>query len=194
MRIALITSDEARYIEKLAEGIIKREVECEIALVITNKPNSRAIGVCAKYGVPCEIIDNRYFSDREEHDRAIMRKLDESNIDLVILAGYMRLIKNKIFLERYHGGMINLHLSLLPKFPGAMPHEGVHRTGDMISGYTFHFVNGDADGGNIIKQSEVFIGDCISAKEIYDRLVLESCIGLKRLINDFSRKSVRMRI
>jgi phosphoribosylglycinamide formyltransferase 1 len=194
MKIAIITTSEARYIEALAEAVKNRVLDVEISLIITNKPNSRAIGVSAMYGIPCEFIDHNYFSDREEHDKEIMKKLDEYGIDLVVLAGYMRIIKSREFLEKYARGMINVHNSLLPEYPGAFPHRTAFKEGMRKSGYTIHFVNGFVDGGKIISQGEVDISGCENEKEVYDKLVIAGCTGLKRVINDFSIDALLMKV
>lgn len=193
MRIAIITTSESKYIEVLAEAVKNKYLDVEIPLVITNKPNSRAIGVSRMYNIHCEVIDNRFFNDREEHDKEIMKKLDRENIDLVILTGYKRLIKNKEFLEKYSKGMINVYNSTLPGYPGMTPHITAFKEGAGRGGYTIHFISEFVDKEKIIHQEEVDIRDCKSAEQIYTKLVRAGCRGLLKVVNDFSIRALLMR-
>ena len=177
--IAIITSDEERYIEELINAGFP------VSLILTNKLDSPAIETAEKYGVKYEVIDHREFSDRKEHDREIMRKLTERDIDLVVLAGYKRLISDKKFFKVYGEKMINIHNSFLPNFPGANPHEEVFLSGIKKSGYTIHYVDEVMDRGEIIYQEEIDIKECESAQEVYDKLVLFGSKGLIKVVKGF---------
>jgi len=177
MKLAYITTDEERYLRAL--------LHFEISIVITNNPDSPVVGFCEENGLNCEVIDHKNFGNRREHDAAIMRVLDGIGVDLVVLGGYRRLIKNKEFLDKYGRKMINIHNSFLPNFPGIRPHEEVFYTGINKSGYTIHFVDEVMDRGEIIFQEEVDILECESAQEVYDKLVIAGCKGLKEVVGKF---------
>lgn len=177
MKLAYITTDEERYLGAL--------LDLEISIVITNNPDSPVVGFCEENGLNCKVVDHKNFSNRREHDAAIMGVLDGIGVDLVILGGYRRLIKNRGFLDKYEGKMINIHNSFLPNFPGIMPHEEVFSAGINKSGYTIHFVDEIMDRGEIIFQEEVDIPNCKSAQEVYDKLVIAGCKGLKEVVGKF---------
>ena len=179
MRIAIVTSNEERYLDLLSgDGF-------PVSLLITNNPGSPAIKTAEKYGISFKVVNNKDYLDRKEHDRAIMKELERNEIDLVILAGYKRLIKDKKFLDKYGDRMINIHNSFLPNFPGPKPHKEVFLSGVRKSGYTIHYVDEVMDRGEIIYQEEVDIGECKSAQEVYDKLVLFGCKGLIKVVKGF---------
>ena len=177
MKLAYITTDEERYLGAL--------LDFEISIVITNNPDSPVVEFCRDNGLNCKVIDHKNFGNRREHDAAIMRVLNGIGVDLVVLGGYRRLIKNKEFLEKYGRKMINIHNSFLPNFPGISPHEEVFSAGINKSGYTIHFVDEVMDRGEIIFQEEVDILECESAQEVYDKLVLKGCVGLRKVVEKF---------
>lgn len=181
MKIAYITTNEERYLE----AILNSDLGVEISVVITNNPCYPMIGFCEKKGILCEVIDHKDFTDRKEHDRAIKEKLDNFKLDLVILAGYKRLIKNKDFLNSYGEKMINIHNSFLPNFPGPRPHEEVFKAGIKKSGYTIHFVDAIMDRGDIIVQEKVDISNCESPQEVYDKITKAGCLGMIKVLNNF---------
>ena len=186
MRIAIVTTDEHRFIEAIQNSKL-----ANIEIVIINKQPSKAIESAKKYGLNWQIINHEDFSDRKEHDKAIMKKLDEENVDLVILGGYRRLIKNKEFLDKYGDKMINVHNSYLPNFPGPRPHEEVFKAGIKMSGYSIHFIDSLMDRGEIILQEEVNIENCKNSQEVYDKITESSCNGILKVVEMFERMKIR---
>ena len=182
MNLAIITTDEERFIETLKDY--------NISIVITNKSDSRAIETANKYGIKYKVIDHNIFSNREEHDLAIMKELDRNKIDLVILAGYRRLIKNKKFLASYGNKMINVHNSFLPNFPGPKPHELAFKADVKKSGYSIHYVDAVMDRGEIILQEEVNISKCKSVQEVYDIITEKACNGILRVVGMFAENKM----
>ena len=186
MRLAIITTDEDRFIEAIQNS----NLNIEIVIVITNKSDSKAIEITKKYGINCEIINHKDYEDRKEHDKAIMKKFNEIGVDLVILAGYQRLIKDKRFLDKYGDKMINVHNSYLPNFPGPKPHEEVFKAGVKKSGYSIHFVDSVMDRGKIILQEEVDIEESKSPQEIYDKITERACEGILRVVEMFAENKM----
>ena len=179
MKLAYITTDEERYLRTLLDN---KEKGLEISLVITNNPKSPVIEFCSKNKLHCKIINDKEFSSREEHDFAIMKELDEADVDLVILGGYRRLIKDEEFLMKYGRKMINIHNSFLPNFPGSRPHDEAFLSGVEKSGCTIHFVDAVMDRGDIILQEEVDISSCKNSQDVYDKLVEAGCKGILKIL------------
>jgi len=182
MKLAIITTNEERFIDTLSD---------KVDIVITNNPDSPVIPMCLRLGIDFHVINNNDFLDRKDHDNAIKEKLDEVRVDLVILGGYRRLIKNKDFLKEYGKKMINIHNSFLPNFPGPRPHEEVFLSGIKKSGYTIHYVDSVMDRGDIIMQEEVDISQCENPQEVYDTIVEKACFGVKRVVEMFEEMKVK---
>jgi phosphoribosylglycinamide formyltransferase-1 len=125
----------------------------EVAVVISDQPAAAGLKKARERGIESVVIERRGRS-REEHDREIIAALRDRNIDLICLAGYMRILSNE-FIEAFRGRILNIHPSLLPSFPGLEPHQQALDNGVEFSGCTVHFVDETLDGGPIIAQRVV---------------------------------------
>ena len=122
--------------------------------LIANQPEAKGLVFAKSVGIPTAVIDHRAYPSREAFDRALMQQIDAFSADLVVLAGFMRILTPG-FIKHYEGRMINIHPSLLPRFPGLHTHERALEAGDRVHGATVHFVSAGVDEGPIICQSEV---------------------------------------
>ncbi|NCZ80583.1 MAG: phosphoribosylglycinamide formyltransferase [Burkholderiaceae bacterium] len=122
--------------------------------LIANQPEAKGLALAKSVGIPTAVIDHRAYPSREAFDRALMQQIDAFSADLVVLAGFMRILTPG-FIKHYEGRMINIHPSLLPRFPGLHTHERALEAGDRVHGATVHFVSAGVDEGPIICQSEV---------------------------------------
>ena len=122
--------------------------------LIANQPEAKGLALAKSVGIPTAVIDHRAYPSREAFDRALMQQIDAFSADLVVLAGFMRILTPE-FIKHYEGRMINIHPSLLPRFPGLHTHERALEAGDRVHGATVHFVSAGVDEGPIICQSEV---------------------------------------
>jgi phosphoribosylglycinamide formyltransferase 1 len=122
--------------------------------LIANQPEAKGLALAKSAGIPTAVIDHRAYPSREAFDRALMQQIDAFSADLVVLAGFMRILTPG-FIKHYEGRMINIHPSLLPRFPGLHTHERALAAGDRVHGATVHFVSAGVDEGPIICQSEV---------------------------------------
>ena len=125
----------------------------EVSVVISDKPNAAGLVKAQEKGIETVVVERRGRS-REEHDREIMAALRDRNIDLICLAGYMRILSNE-FIEGFRGRILNIHPSLLPAFPGLEPQKQALDNGMNLSGCTVHLVDETLDGGPIIAQRVV---------------------------------------
>ncbi|MBU6322490.1 MAG: phosphoribosylglycinamide formyltransferase [Burkholderiaceae bacterium] len=122
--------------------------------LIANQPEAKGLALAKSVGIPTAVIDHRAYPSREAFDRALMQQIDAFSADLVVLAGFMRILTPGL-IEHYEGRMMNIHPSLLPRFPGLHTHERALEAGDRVHGATVHFVSAGVDEGPIICQSEV---------------------------------------
>lgn len=128
--------------------------DVRFAGVISNRPDAKGLDFARSVGIPTAVINHRTFPDRETFDEALMGQVDAFGADLLILAGFMRIL-TPAFIAHYEGRMMNIHPSLLPRYPGLHTHERALEAGDAVHGATVHFVSAGVDEGPIICQSEV---------------------------------------
>jgi phosphoribosylglycinamide formyltransferase 1 len=153
-RLGILLSGRGSNFLAIADGIAAGKLaETEIAVVISNKPYAPGIEAAEQRGLNVHVIQSKGLS-RAEHDSAIVKCLREHRVDLVCLAGYMRLISST-FLEAFPNRILNIHPSLLPAFPGLDAQRQALEYGVHISGCTVHFVDADLDHGVIVVQRSV---------------------------------------
>ena len=138
--------------------------------LITNQPEAKGLEFAKSVGIPTAVIDHRTYSSREAFDLALMQQIDAFSADLVVLAGFMRILTPG-FIEHYEGRMMNIHPSLLPRFPGLHTHERALEAGDRVHGATVHFVSAGVDEGPIICQSEVSVLPTDTPSELAARVL-----------------------
>ena len=145
--------------------------DAEIAIVISNLPDAPGLKLAADLGIETLVCDSRS-RKREEHDRAVALELKMRNVDLVCLAGYMRIL-TPFFLREFPSSVINIHPSLLPSFPGLHVHEQALEYGVRFSGCTVHFVDEELDHGAIIQQAVVPVLDSDTPETLAARVLVE---------------------
>lgn len=129
-----------------------------VAAVLANRPDAKGLEVAAAAGVVTRVVDHRLYSDRESFDAAMAEAIDAYSPDLVVLAGFMRILSDG-FVAHYEGRLINIHPSLLPSFPGLHTHQRALDDGVRVHGCTVHFVTPTLDHGPIVVQAAVPVLD-----------------------------------
>ena len=158
-RVAVLISGRGSNMTALIEAAKAQDYPAEIAVVISNRPDAAGLALAAAAGIATVALDHTTFGkDREAFERLLQRELDARHIELVCLAGFMRLL-TPWFVERWQARMLNIHPSLLPAFKGLDTHEAALRAGVRIHGATVHFVVPDVDSGPIIFQGAVAVHD-----------------------------------
>lgn len=169
-RLVILLSGSGSNLQALIDAINGGVIEADIAAVISNKPGALGLKRADDAGIKHAVIDNLQFSSRENFDQALCREIQIYKPDLVILAGFMRILTSK-FVENFDGRILNIHPSLLPKYPGLHSHQKAIDAGDLNAGATVHFVTSKLDGGPSVLQAEVPIYQDDSA-EVLARRVL----------------------
>ncbi len=136
------------------EVLLKAKLPCEVAAVISNKADAAGLGIAKQHGITTVTISHKDFANREAFDAALAQEIDRHQPDLVVLAGFMRILTSG-FVNHYAGRLINIHPSLLPAYTGVDTHERALKDGVKIHGCTIHFVTADLDHGPIIIQAAV---------------------------------------
>ena len=130
------------------------DLPVEIRAVISNRPDAYGLERARKAGIPAEVLDHHQFESREAFDKALMELIDGYAPELVVLAGFMRILTQAL-VRHYEGRMLNIHPSLLPKFRGLNTHARAIEAGEREHGVTVHFVTADLDAGPIVIQARV---------------------------------------
>jgi phosphoribosylglycinamide formyltransferase-1 len=156
-RVAILISGRGSNMTALIEAAKAKDYPAEIALVVSNRPDAAGLDRARSCGIPTAVIDHTKFGgDRETFEQALDRELREQRIDLVCLAGFMRLL-TPWFVNRWSGRMLNIHPSLLPQFKGLHTHRRALEAGVKRHGATVHFVVAEMDAGPIVMQDSVAV-------------------------------------
>jgi len=158
----------------------KRIPDARIAIVISNRSNAPGIEIARQRGLPTLVIPSKG-KPREEHDRAIMTALQEKKVDLICLAGYMRLL-SPWFVQQFPLKIVNIHPSLLPAFPGLEAQEQAFAFGVKVTGCTVHFVDEELDHGAIIVQKTVAVLDSDDERTLSARILEQEHIAYTEAI------------
>ncbi|MFC4808770.1 phosphoribosylglycinamide formyltransferase [Paenibacillus sp. GCM10023250] len=158
MRVAVFASGGGSNFQALAEAARDGAFPADIALLVCDKPAAQVVRRAEALGVPTHLFDPKAYASREACEEELVGLLKREGIELVVLAGYMRLITS-VLLKPYEGRMINVHPSLLPAFPGVRAIRQALEYGVKLTGVTVHFVDGGMDTGPIIAQRAVEVAD-----------------------------------
>lgn len=142
----------------ILDAIAAGELPANVAAVIANRPEAAGLETARARGIPVRLVDHRHYADRAAFDAALAETIDAFAPDLVVLAGFMRILTSD-FVQRYRGRMLNIHPSLLPLFTGLHTHRRALEAGVRVHGCTVHFVTPELDHGPIVIQAAVPVLD-----------------------------------
>lgn len=154
LRIAVLVSGSGTNLQAIIDAFRGGSFPVKIALVVTNKIDVGAIARCEKAHVPWQFVDHRIFKNREDFDQELIAILREAKVELILLAGFMRILTES-FIDTFPNAIMNIHPALLPAFPGLHAARQALEYGARFSGCTVHFVDKGVDTGPIILQSVV---------------------------------------
>lgn len=165
MKIAVFASGFGSNLEALIEAVRQETLQAEIELLVTDQPGCFAVERARKYNIDVFAFNAKVFSSKEEYEKKIVKELADKGIELIVLAGYMRIIGSTL-LESFKGRIINIHPSLLPAFPGLHAIEKAYKYGVKVFGITIHHVDEGVDTGKIIAQDSFKIAGTESLEEV----------------------------
>ncbi|MGB5629661.1 MAG: phosphoribosylglycinamide formyltransferase [Woeseiaceae bacterium] len=168
-RAAILISGSGTNLQAFIDAVEAGELDLELCVVFSNKPAAYGLERARKAGIPTACIEHGNFPDRETFDRAVIAELDRFAPDLLILAGFMRIL-SPAFVAHYAGKILNIHPALLPKFPGLNTHQRALDAGEEWHGSTVHFVTEELDGGPRILQGRLRVDPAESADELQTRV------------------------
>jgi len=172
LRIGVLASGRGSNFEAIARAAESGAVPAELAVLVSDRPDARALDVARAHAVEAVALDPREYPGRDAHEKAVIAALDERGIGLVCLAGYMRLLSGA-FVRHFEGRLLNIHPALLPAFPGLRPQRQALRHGVKVAGATVHFVDEGVDTGPIVLQAAVSVGEGDSEETLAARILVE---------------------
>jgi phosphoribosylglycinamide formyltransferase-1 len=171
-RIAVLVSGRGSNLQSIIDQVASRRIDATIAVVISNRGQAAGLQRARDAGVEAMCLGPHDYADRDAHDRAILDVLRDRRVDLVCLAGYMRLVGASM-LEAFPGRILNVHPSLLPAFPGLDAQRQALDHGVRVAGATVHIVTSEPDGGPIILQAPVPVLDDDTVESLSARILVE---------------------
>lgn len=158
IKLAVFISGRGSNLQSIIDACARDDFPAEISVVLSNRPGVMGLQRARDAGIETVTVDHKDFEGRENFERALLDTLDTYNVDLVCLAGFMRIL-TPLFISRWEGKMLNIHPSLLPNYKGLNTHERVLADGKNESGCTVHYVVPDMDAGPHIVQKRVAVLD-----------------------------------
>lgn len=153
-RVAVMISGRGSNLAALVKACTAVEYPAKIVLVIANRPEAGGLEFASANAIPAVVVDHHEFTDRAAHEKEIARHLAAHRVELICLAGYMRILSQG-FVQQWPDKILNIHPSLLPEFPGLHTHQRVLDAGHTEHGCTVHYVNEVLDGGAVIMQAKL---------------------------------------
>ncbi len=165
MNIAVFASGRGTNFSAIARAVKSGRVKANLALLVCDQPGAAVLGRARRAGVKAVLVERKDFQTKEDFENKIIQHLEENKIDLIALAGFMRLL-SPAFVRRYHNRIINIHPSILPSFKGTAAIKDALEYGVKVTGVTVHFVDEELDHGAIILQGALKIEEDESPQSV----------------------------
>jgi phosphoribosylglycinamide formyltransferase 1 len=190
MRLGILISGRGSNFEAIANAIARRKLDAEIAIVISNRASAGGLDIARQRGIPMRVIESRGI-EREAYDKLVIDELKTHEVDLVCLAGFMRLLSAS-FVESFPNRVINIHPSLLPAFPGLDAQRQALEYGAKITGCTVHLVDEFLDSGPILVQSAVPVLDADTVETLSARILAQEHVIYPKAIQYLVERRVTL--
>jgi len=195
IKLAVLASGGGTDLQSVIDASEKNEIDAKVVVVVSDRENAFALERAKKHGIDAYFVDSKN-KTREEHEKKVSEIIDKYNVDLIVLAGYLRML-TPYFISKYRNKIINIHPALLPFFSGkGMYGEKVHKavldSGMKISGCSVHFVDESIDGGPIIIQKAVEVKEYDTVKTLASRVLEEEHKILPEAVQLFAEKRLKI--
>ena len=189
MRAVILISGNGSNLQSLIDNA--KKIDLEICSVISNKEDAFGLKRAERANISTNFVDPNRFESREDFDKQLIAIIDELDIGLIILAGYMRILSSD-FINHFAGKIINIHPSLLPKFPGVNTHRKAIDAKEKYHGATVHFVTEELDGGPIINQEIVEIDPIDTEYSLAQKVLEKEHILYPRVIHWYTQNRLKL--
>jgi phosphoribosylglycinamide formyltransferase-1 len=183
--IVILISGRGSNMRAIVQAARAEKWPVRIAAVISNRADAEGLLFAAEQGIPTAVVSNKDYPSRDAFDGALQARIDDFSPDLVVLAGFMRILTSP-FVEHYAGRMLNIHPSLLPSFPGLGTHRQALTAGVKIHGATVHFVTADLDHGPIVEQAVVPVLPDDTEQTLSERVLAQEHVIYPRAVRWFA--------
>ena len=190
-KLAVLVSGRGSNLQAIIDSIDREELDAHLSIVISNTKDAMALKRAEKHGIKTIFIDPSTYLNSKEYDKALVLKLKEFSIDLICLAGYMRILGEEV-IQTFEKKIINIHPSLLPAFPGLNAQKQAINHGVKFSGCTVHFVDAGVDSGPIILQTVVPVYDNDDEKSLSKRILEQEHYLYPKAIKMIQEKKIRL--
>lgn len=189
--IVVLISGNGSNLQSIIDQCLAEKINGKVTAVISNKADAYGLTRAADASIPSHVVDNKAFSDRESYDQALKNCIEQYQPDLVVLAGFMRILTPE-FVRFYQGKMLNIHPSLLPKYKGLHTHQRAIDDGESEHGASVHFVTPDLDGGPVILQSKVPVFEDDTEKDLAARVQQQELTMYPMVVSWFCNERLSM--
>ncbi len=190
-KLAVLVSGRGSNLQAIIDSIDREELDAHLSIVISNTKDAMALKRAEKHGIKTIFIDPSTYLNSKEYDKALVLKLKEFSIDLICLAGYMRILGEEV-IQTFEKKIINIHPSLLPAFPGLNAQKQAINHGVKFSGCTVHFVDSRVDSGPIILQTVVPVYDNDDEKSLSKRILEQEHYLYPKAIKMIQENKIRL--
>lgn len=181
LRLAILISGRGSNMEAVARACRHGHINARVVVVISDRGDAGGLDVARKMGIAAEAVPRKSFPDIASFENAIGGKIDAHEADVVVLAGFMRILSAQ-FIERYMGRIFNIHPALLPKYRGLHTHTRVLEAGDAEHGASVHFATPELDGGPVVLQSRLSVRPAETENELAARVLATEHVILPRVL------------
>ncbi|AOI66401.1 phosphoribosylglycinamide formyltransferase [Burkholderia territorii] len=190
-KLVILISGRGSNMEAIVRACAQERWPAEVAAVIANRPDAAGLAFAASHGVATAVVDHRSFDSRDSFDAALAAEIDRFAPDLVVLAGFMRILTPE-FVRRYEGRLLNIHPSLLPSFKGIHTHQQALDAGVALHGASVHFVIPELDSGAIVAQGAVPVRAGDDAAALAQRVLTVEHVLYPRAVRWFVEGRLRL--
>ncbi len=189
--IVVLLSGSGSNLQAIINHITEGRLNARIMAVISNRADAFGLQRAQQAGIPTEVIEHHQFDSRESFDTQLIKTIDKYQPELIVLAGFMRILTDE-FVNHYYGKMINIHPSLLPKYRGLHTHRRALEAGDIEHGLSIHFVSSELDGGPVILQKTVPVMAGDTEQILAQRVLTEEHKAYPKVIQWIAEKRLQL--
>jgi len=191
LNIVVLISGSGSNLQAIIDAITTQQLQANIQAVISNRPAVKGLQRAQAANIPALTLDHKEFASREAFDQKLMQTIDQYQPDLIILAGFMRILTDEL-VEHYNGRMLNIHPSLLPEFKGLNTHQRALQAGVKQHGVSVHYVSNELDGGPLVLQAVIDVTESDTAESLQQRIHQQEHIIYPMAIEWIAQKRLEM--
>lgn len=191
LNIVVLISGSGSNLQAMIDAIAAQTLHANIAAVISNRPGVKGLERAEAAGIRAEALDHKTYESRESFDQALMQTIDQYQPELVVLAGFMRILTDD-FVAHYSGRMLNIHPSLLPEFRGLNTHQRALEAGVLKHGVSIHYVSNELDGGPLVLQAVIDVDEGDTAETLQQKVHQQEHVIYPMVIEWVAQKRLQM--